>query len=218
LQAAFKGNLLEATSATKARLVTRFEELLAEEVVSLGTSDQELENWDEERRPIDTIVLHHTSREPGLKRETLSAMHLLRLYVPRYQSQDTPVLNADGSRQPVYSGHFDTSSKQVFYAYHWLIRSDGEAERLLKDTETGWHAGDWDINCRSVAICIDDDLTSKKPSSAVIAGVIEVISRNYPDITIHPETLLGHGEVSDTICPGNEFIGGWKLELLKKLS
>lgn len=32
-------------------------------------------NQDAERKPIDTIVIHHTANAPGMTRERLSAMH-----------------------------------------------------------------------------------------------------------------------------------------------
>lgn len=218
LQAAFSGSILRGIDTLKDRQYDIFAELLAEEIVTLGTNEKGLENWDEERQPIDKIVIHHTSRPPGLSLEKLNAMHLLRLYVPRYCSQQTPVIFENGSPQPIYSGHFDANNRPVFYAYHWLIREDGEAVRLLEDNAIGWHAGDWPINCRSIAICIDDDLTSKKLGQAILDSITAIISEEYPKIPISPITLLGHSEITKTVCPGQEFIGGWKTELLESLS
>ncbi len=219
VQAALGGSITEAGKQVKENLVTMFEQLLAEEVVALGGPDQNLEDWDGERQPVDTIVIHHTSREPGLTTKRLNALHLLRLYVPRYQSETSPVLTSDGTSQPIYSGHFDENGNQVFFAYHWMVRHNGDTERLLDDSLTGWHAGDWDVNCRSVAICIDDDLSSKRPSHEAMDSITEIITREYPEIHISPTSLLGHREIySKTICPGSEFVDGWKIELLDRLS
>jgi|GEM_PF-2098109 len=53
----------------------------------------------------------------------------------------------------------------VFCAYHWLVYMDGTMERLLQDNEVGWHAGKWDVNCKSVAICLDDDFENLAPQN-----------------------------------------------------
>jgi hypothetical protein len=199
------------------RLVSHFQEMLAEGTIALGKPHQELENWDEDRREIDTIVIHHTSRPPGLPLDTLNAMHLLRLYVPRYQSKNSPVLDDEGNLQPIASGHFNEQGEQVFYGYHHFVRADGQTTRLLADTAIGWHAGNWDINCRSAAICIDDDLSEKAPDDPAISAIAELIHTQYPTIPVDTDHIIGHGEVSKTECPGSLFLKGWKLELLAKL-
>ena len=191
-----------------------FEQLLAEEAIKLGAIGQY--EWDSERQPVDMIVIHHTSRQPGLSADRLNAMHLIRLYVPHYQNppeSDRPHV----AGQPIYSGHF-REGKQKFWGYHWLVRDAGQVERLLSDDQTGWQSGDWNVNCRSVAICIDDDLVSKKPDGDIMDGIGELINRHYSHLDISPTTLLGHTEVNmKTSCPGGEFLGGWKFELLDRI-
>jgi hypothetical protein len=147
----------------------------------------------------------------------LDAMHLLRLYVPVYQNPPADVA-AELKNQPLYSGHFDETGRQVFRAYHWLVRQDGTTERLLEDDKIGWQAGDWDENCRSVAICIDDDLTDARPTPDALEAVAQIIEQHYSQLSISPDTVKGHNEVVDTICPGREFIGGWKTQLLDRLN
>lgn len=185
------------------------ERLLAEDRVAIGTSGRA---WDEERRTIDTVVVHHTSRPPGISWETLSAVGLYRLYAA-YYANPTPRY-ADIRGRPLYSGHH-RGGTQVFYGYHWIVRGDGSAERLLQDHEIGWHAGDWAVNCRSVGVVFDNDYEDGRPSRIEVEAAAELIRAGYPGVP--PHRIVGHRETSRAAtCPGSRFPGdrGWKLDLL----
>lgn len=91
---------------------------------------------------------------------------------------------------------------------------DGTAERLLRDDELGWHAANGDINCRNVAICLDNDYGEQDPDPALINQVGCFIVAHYPGVPTG--RIFDHREVSKTgtDCPGNNFAGGWKEDLL----
>ena len=208
----------------------REREALAEDIYSffenkLTRGDIALGNergfWDKERKPIDSIIIHHTKTKPGLTRERLSAMTLVRLYVAYYaHPYDERDVAVKG--RPVSSSHF-RGDVQIFWPYHWIIRMDGTAEPLLRDNEIGWHAGNWDMNCRSVAIVLDNDYRETKPAQAVLCAAANVIREHYPDIT--KERIFGHREVrtgEPTSCPSNLFLShdgtrGWKEDLIELL-
>lgn len=204
----------EVKEAMKDFRYSIYEQLLEEGAVALG---KEGYDWDSEREPVDTLVIHHTSGLPGMSRARLNAMHLLRIYVPAYANPSEPDIPRVTDR-PIYSGHYDRD-QQVFYGYHWLIRTDGEAERLLSDDAIGWHAANWEVNKRSIAFCIDDDLEDQSPSQAVLESIAEVTKAHYGQVDISPQTVVGHGEVSlvPTDCPGNEFLPTWKTQLIQKM-
>ena len=163
-------------------------------------------NWDEERRPIDTIVIHHTANPSGMTRERLSAMHLLRLYASHYIYPPKKEKYIKG--QPIWSGHFH-NEKQVFYSYHWLVREDGSTERLLNDDEIGWQAGNWEVNTCSVGICLDGDYREQDPPEKMLAAVVKLIKKEYSGVKT--DRIFGHGEVNKkTDCPGVNFVEGWK--------
>lgn len=164
------------------------------------------ENLDKERNPIDTVVIHHTSGKPGMSLNRLNAIQLLRIYGMYYADPADPK-EKHFKGKPVWSNHF-YKDRQVFWGYHWLIRNDGTAEQILEDCYLGWHAGNWEVNTRSVGICIDDDLSEKEPSEIVLHKVAKIIKENYPNIE-----LFGHGEVRDTTCPGKLFKTTWKQKL-----
>lgn len=197
----------------KEELYGFFEKHLAAGTVALGN---EIGNWDTERKPVDTIVLHHTKNPPGMTSERLSAMELIRLYAPYYANPE-PV-NASIKGLAISSGHV-RDGKQVFNPYHWVIRVDGTAERQLLDTETGWQAGNWDINCRSVAIVLDNDYANSRPSVVELNAIAQLIKENYADVS--KDRILGHCEVNlkKTHCPSELFLSkdgtlGWKEDLL----
>lgn len=196
----------EISEEIKEEIYQFFESHLEKGDIVLG---KEGPNWDEERKPIDTIVIHHTKNPPGITWQRLSAMHLIRLYATYYEKEK----HIKG--QAIFSNHF-RNGYQVFYAYHWLIRMDGNAEKLLNGNEIGWQVGNWEVNCRSVAICLDNDFENSSPSDSVVSSVAELIKEKYPQVK--SENIVGHREVNPkTTCPGNEFLTGWKSELINAL-
>ena len=185
------------------------EQALADGVLPFA---EEGENLDKERRPIDIIVIHHTKNRPGLSLARLNAIQLLRIY-GRYYANPTDPREQHFKGQSVWSNHF-YKGQQVFWGYHWLVRNDGTVEQLLADDKIGWHAGNWDINTRSIGICIDDDLTEKAPTDAAIATISCLVRKRYA--AVKPSNLVGHADINhQTICPGRLFKSDWRQQILK---
>lgn len=182
-----------------------FEQLLTEGAVNLGSEGPD---WDGERKPVDTVVIHHTGSGEPMRLSRLNAMHLLRLYVPKYQNPGEDAGEIGG--KPIYSGHFDVDGNPVFYGYHWLVRQDGTFEHLISDEAIGWHAGNWEVNKRSVAVCFDDDLENSSPTDRALTSASELIADTYPEV--EQMRIIGHNAVVQTICPGGQF-GTWSKEL-----
>jgi hypothetical protein len=171
---------------------------------------------DAERKPIDTIVIHHTSNPPGMTKERLSGIEVVRLYAPQFAGKGpTYDANNEIKGEPIYSGHF-RDGIQVFWPYHWMVRTDGTCERLLLDNEIGWQAGNWDVNCRSVAIVFDNDYEDGEPSERELAAAASLIREHYPQVS--KENIFGHCEINKkTTCPSKFFLSagnGWKKKLL----
>ncbi len=192
-----------------------FEEKLNNREIALGN---EIGNQDKERKPIDAIVIHHTEMNPGVTKERLSAVTLVRLYAPYYlKPYDEREKGIMGN--PISSGHI-RNGKQVFWPYHWIVRMDGTIEQLLGENEVGWHAGNWDVNCRSMAIVLDNNYMDSKPNEKVLKATADLIRSKYD--YIGKEKIFGHREVrllGPTSCPSNLFLSkegqrGWKEDLL----
>ena len=98
-------------------------------------------------------------------------------------------------------------------AYHYIIKQDGSFEHILQDDQIGWHSGNWNYNCRSIAICFLDDVQENRPTLQAIQTARTII-RRYSNCKI-----VGHKEVNQkTKCPGSLFsgTGGWKDEVSVK--
>jgi hypothetical protein len=193
--------------AIKAQAYDLVEEALKDNRIFLGQSGKD---FDKERQKVDTIVIHHTGSKPGMLLSRLNTIQLLRLYARYYNNPSNEDKDIKG--KAIWSNHF-YKGQQVFWAYHWFIRSSGKAEHILDDKYIGWHSGNWGVNKKSISICIDDYLKDKEPSVKVIQAIADVINTNYPNV----KTIIGHQEVNPkTNCPGDLFLSGWKNKLINK--
>jgi N-acetylmuramoyl-L-alanine amidase len=160
---------------------------------------------DKKRKPIDTIIIHHSSRDPKEDFERSGeALSLIRLYAKEFSNKANRYYG-----KPITSDHF-YDGRMTFLPYHYVIWPDGKVVNYLKDEYLAWHAG-YLINPSSIAICFHSDLENAIPSMQAIQSARTIIEQ-YKNVQI-----LGHREVSaTTTCPGNLFLGekGWKRLLL----
>lgn len=169
-------------------------ELFEQNKIALG---EQGENFDIQRKPIDTFVIHHSGSSSKSLIE-IDALHLVRLYVPVYKRKSEPWYG-----KPIWSGHFNKNGRQTFISYHWIVSNGGKSEQILNDEYIGWHAGNWDINCSSVGICLNGNFAKEQPTDDMIQSVEKVIQDytfQYPNIKIfgHKETKIS----GSTECPG----------------
>lgn len=177
-------------------------ELLEADQIALGSSGP---NFDEERKTIDTIVIHHSETPSDTSLQVINALGLIRLYAPFYSQKGSKQFG-----QPIWSNHF-YKNKPTFIAYHYIIEQSGTIHHILQDDQIGRQAGNWEVNCRSIAICFLDDLKEKYPTKEAIQAAQKIIQK-YRGCK-----LLGHKEVNKkTSCPGKLFFGknGWKKLLI----
>lgn len=201
----------DQTEALKDRLYDFFADKLESGQIFLASKGPD---YDQFRLPIDRVVIHHTSNKPGISQAKLSAIGLLRQYAHDYYAFEDnfglPTIN-----QPIWSGHFQ-NGKQVFYAYHWLVRLDGTMERLLEDKYIGWQAGNTDINLRSIGIVLDGDFLDSEPPQAALEGIVKILEDYYPQIK--GKNILGHLEANhQTECPGKLFLSSWKEKITERI-
>jgi hypothetical protein len=205
-----------------------FERKMANGTIALGG---ESGVWDTARKPISSIIIHHTGRTPGITQSNLSATELVRLYAPYYAEPLSEEKGSVNLGAPIASGHI-RDGKQIFWPYHWVVRMDGRVEQLLYDfddadsshrlLEVGWQAGDWRTNCESVAIVFDNNYENSRPTPIALQATANLIKKRY--LFISKDQIIGHREVKRTVpgkttCPGNLFLDhgiqrGWKEDLL----
>lgn len=146
----------------------------------------------------DTIFIHHTEWKPNASWRFLSDAQKKRLYGSWLFSWFRPT---------PHSGHYrmvNGRQVEVFYAYHWIVRSDGRVERLLNDDEVGWHSGCRDDNLRSVAIVFDGDFRKHPPSDKALRSAAMLI-REYTESNPQIVHLKAHHDVCGKECPGSWF-------------
>ncbi len=181
-------------------------DMLDKNLIPLADSGPDM---DKERLPIDTIVIHHTEEVPDISLAKLSAIGFIRQYGLGFLND-----NFYGRKRikgkPIWSGHF-RDGEQVFFAYHWLVRPDGKAERLLEDKYIGRQA--MELSPRSIGIAFSGIYEHSTPPVEQIKTAAELIKNNYSFIDIN--RIFGHREiVQGRTCPGDKFLGGWKNTLL----
>lgn len=192
-------------------------EAFAERKIAFGTSGKD---WDRERGLVDTIVIHCHESEHFTHKNMASVIPLVRLYIPTYANASK---DSEKYHKPIWSNHFDEEGKMNFWTYHWIIKDDGSVYRQLQDNQVGWHAGNWEYNCKSAAICLPSNFTQEEPSEEILNSAAKIIKTYYPHVPI--ENIIGHREVSrdpkytfPIWCPGESFLAGWKKKLIEKCS
>lgn len=177
-------------------------------------------DWDAERQPFDLIVIHHSATSPDVTAESISESQKTRLYAPRYKSgNNDPYVKG----LPPHSGHVINDGEETFIGYHHLVYPDGmvttELSPLVKINGqwfvdmVGWHSGDWDVNCRSIGICLVGDFTDEKPPEKQLSLAATLIAhyKDYnPDLDVQP-----HKAFSATECPGNTW-PSWRNKIMKE--
>lgn len=166
------------------------------------------ENFDKKRKPIDTIIIHHSGISSTKAKNALDYINgsqMFSLYISEFLDAKREYFHT-----PLWSNHF-YKTQMTFVAYHYLIFPYGKYLQTLDDEYIGWHCGNWDYNTRSIAVCFVDDLEEKEPTESALKSAREIIT-SYPNTKV-----LGHSEVvNTTFCPGKTFLGenGWKKKLI----
>ena len=142
----------------------------------------------------------------------------LRLYMQQYL-KDKDVIN-----QPIYSGHYwfgkpAIKENMCFVSYHYLIRPNGKVTQLTDTAAYLWHAGNLEVNRKSISVALAGKFIDKEPTEEAIHALSGLINT----LSIKKENVYGHNEVinkdllGETECPGNSFKDTWKEKILKNI-
>ena len=92
---------------------------------------------------------------------------------------------------------------------HYQVQSDGRIGQLVWDTDTAWHAGDWDTNLTSIGI-EHSDTSNEEPWSItdecldagahLVAALCRLYNLGRPE---WGRNLFGHSDIVATACPGS---------------
>ncbi len=119
----------------------------------------------------------------------------------------------DPARNPSAEGVVATLTNPSRQASaHYVITGTGRrAWCLVAESDTAWHAGDFDINQRSIGL--ECDPRCRAEDYDVVAEVIADLWRYYGKIPLTP-----HRQYSSTACPGNYDLNRLKREAEAKLN
>lgn len=169
-------------------------------------------DWDAERSEFKRIIIHHSDTRPPDATPQQIESFTAQLYLKRYQLDEKAAGGNDPYVRwlPEHSNHV-VNGKQRQIAYHHLIYPDGrlttELQPLVKINGkwfvdmVGWHAGNWGINCESIAICLIGSFQDRDPSDKAIRALVGLITyyREFnPKVVVEP-----HSDHKQTDCPGN---------------
>jgi len=89
---------------------------------------------------------------------------------------------------------------------HYIVGLQGRIVQMVKETDTAYHAGNWDVNLRSIGIEHEDNGDYNGPRTPTLyetsANLVADICKRY-NIPIDRNHIKGHREVSiaGTACP-----------------
>ena len=136
----------------------------------------------------DRIIIHHAASAGDIGAEAIHRDHASR---------------RDANGKLIYLG----------IMYHFVIRFDGTAERGRPVWALGGHAKD--NNADSIGICLAGNFERHPPTWAqmhTLADLIDDLEAEYGELTV-----VGHGDVNATSCPGRLFPWAWLRERLGPL-
>ena len=174
-------------------------------------------DWDAERLPFRTVVIHHSAGPNNVTVAEINQGCKESLYAKRY---------ASGNNDPYvkglepHSGHM-VNGQESFLPYHYIVYPDGTTKKGLSPLisingvwyvdQVGWHAGNWEINCQSLAILLIGDYSNATPPPAQIKAVKKIINGLKffnPELEVAPHYQFN----SQTNCPGSTF-EQWQSEI-----
>lgn len=82
---------------------------------------------------------------------------------------------------------------------HYFV-DDTTVVRSVADKNIAWHAGDWDINCRSIGIEIAGSTT--ECTGKTLENVILLAQRLMKKYNIKKDRVIRHYDANGKICPG----------------
>jgi len=105
-------------------------------------------------------------------------------------------------------------SKLGYYiGYQYFITADGKLYQGRADDETGAHTIGYNIN--SIGICLAGNFMVEQPTPAQINSLESLVASKREQWNIPVKNILGHREVGQTLCPGDNLMS-WVKEYREK--
>jgi hypothetical protein len=138
----------------------------------------------------------------------------------KYSDIDTLVIHYTGNDGDTAANNGNYFKNNVVETSAHYFVDDTTVVRSVADKNIAWHAGDWDINCRSIGIEIAGSTT--ECTGKTLENVILLTQRLMKKYNISKDRVIRHYDANGKICPG--FWCGsaakdklWKEQFLNKL-
>ncbi len=91
-------------------------------------------------------------------------------------------------------------------AYHYVIAGDGSYQKTRGIDEIGYHSGNWDMNTKSLGICLCGNFDVEEPSDAQINTMNKILIELCTAFKLKEKDVIFHRDVIDyKTCPGLNF-------------
>ena len=110
----------------------------------------------------------------------------------------------DSIKRYINQAYYHLNKNYGHLSYHYKIDNVGDVFKCTSLHEVCYHAGNLDVNKKSIAICLDGYLEERQKltpqQKQALTDLLTYLKGKYPGAEI-----VGHTEVSDTatLCPGN---------------
>lgn len=138
----------------------------------------------------------------------------------KFSEIDTLVIHYTGNDGDTAANNGNYFKNNVVETSAHYFVDDTTVVRSVADKNIAWHAGDWDINCRSIGIEIAGSTT--ECTGKTLENVILLAQRLMKKYNIKKDKVIRHYDANGKICPG--FWCGssakdklWKEQFLNKL-
>ena len=131
------------------------------------------------RRPITTIVVHHTAGMASNDIRRVSA-EISRLHKRKFRKMG--------------------KSAGLHVAYHYLITPNGRVWKVRDPDDIGHHAGNWSVNKRSLGICLVGDFSKHRPTKVQVQSLDTLVRRLQKERRI--KSIIPHSYCRATLCCG----------------
>ena len=130
-------------------------------------------------RTITSIVVHHTAGKPSNNSNRV-LREINRLHHRKFSKM--------------------RESRGLHISYHFLITPNGKILETRHLNDIGHHAGNWEVNKKSIAICLVGDFSKHRPTKKQVTSLDTLIKRIKQD---HPvKMIIPHSHSKATLCCG----------------
>lgn len=115
---------------------------------------------------------------------------------------DEIVVHYTGTLASAHNNLLYFSRNNAYASAQYFIDRDGtlyDVSQSVTEDDTAWHAGNWDVNCRSVGIeCVSAGEDFTEVQIETLADLVQTLMRRYG---VPASRVIRHYDVTGKLCP-----------------